>query len=131
MMLTDPAYFSVAKSIHVAAVMLTISGFILRASWMLRESPLLKARATRIVPHCVDTILLLSAVWTASIIHQYPFSQPWLTAKVFGLLAYIVLGGIALTYGKNRKIRIAALCGAIGSFAYVVGVAVTKNPLLI
>ena len=130
-MLTDPIYFSVAKSIHVSAVVLTVSGFILRGIWMLRGSPLLKARPTRIVPHCIDTVLLLSAVWTASIIGQYPFSDPWLTAKVFGLLAYILLGGIALTYGKSRIVRITAFWGAIGSFAYVVGVALTKNPLLI
>ena len=109
----------------------TICGFVLRGIWMMRSSPLLDTRLTRTLPHINDTLLLGSALLAAVLIGQYPFVNAWLTAKVFGALAYIALGAIALTYGKTRALRISAFCGALLCFAYVVGVALTKNPLLI
>ena len=61
---------------------------------------------------------------------QYPFVNAWLTAKTAGLIVYILAGAVALTYGRSKRTRIKALVLALLSFAYVVGVAVTKNPLL-
>jgi len=61
---------------------------------------------------------------------QYPFVNGWLTAKVIGAIAYILLGAVALTYGQTRRIRVLAFLGALLCFAYVVTVAITKNPLL-
>lgn len=49
---------------------------------------------------------------------------------VGGLLFYIVLGMMALKYGKTRKTRIRALIAAQAVFLYIVLVALTKNPLL-
>jgi uncharacterized membrane protein SirB2 len=127
--LTDPQLFGLAKSIHLITVVLTISGFLLRSYWMLCESPLLQNRIVKTVPHINDTVLLLAAIWTAAIIGQYPFVNGWLTAKILGAIAYILCGGIALSYGPTRRIRIVALVGALLCFAYVVYVAITKNPL--
>ena len=128
-MADDDLLFNIAKGIHLLAITLTITGFVLRGTWMLSESPLLQAKPTRILPHVNDTVLLLSALWAASLLGQYPFVDTWLTAKLFGLLAYIVLGAAALNYGPTRKIRAVAFAAALLSFAYVVTVALTKNPL--
>ena len=127
---TAPYIFIIAKSIHVLTVVLTIAGFVVRGIWMIQGSPLLKTRAARTLPHINDTLLLASALWTAALLGQYPFVNTWLTAKVIGLLAYILLGAIALTYGPTRSIRMLAFTSALLSFAYVVAVAITKNPLL-
>jgi uncharacterized membrane protein SirB2 len=97
---------------------------------MLRESPLFRAKLTRILPHVNDTILLISAVWAGALMGQYPFVNGWLTAKILGALAYIVLGAFALNYGRTRQIQIRAFVGALTSFFYVVLVAATKNPLI-
>ena len=129
--MNDPAYFTLAKSIHMITVAITITGFLVRGYWMFRDSPLLKARLTRILPHVNDTVLFCSAIWTGSLIGQYPFVSGWLTAKVIGLLGYIVLGALALTYGRTRTIRTYAFIGALICFAYVVAVAATKNPFII
>lgn len=128
-MLTDPQLYGLAKSIHIATVVITITGFVLRSYWMLGNSPLLHTRTAKIVPHINDTLLLVAALWTAAISGQYPFVDDWLTAKILGALAYIVLGSVALHYGRTRGIRIGALTGALICFAYVVRVAITKNPL--
>lgn len=130
-MLDSMTFFAIFKFVHKTTVLLTIVGFSIRGIWMMRGSPLLNTRAARTFPHVNDTLLLLSAVSAAALLGQYPFVNTWLTAKVMGLLAYILLGAVALTYGKTRGIRIGAYISAILSFTYVVHVAFTKNPLIL
>ena len=84
------------KHLHVTCVVLSGAGFALRGFWMLRESAMLQHRLVRILPHLVDSLLLGSALWMAWLSSQFPFVQGWLTAKLFGLLAYILLGTMAL-----------------------------------
>jgi len=129
-MLTADA-FILAKGIHLTTLTIAITGFILRGIWMVMDSPLLHARVVKIVPHVNDTILLISAVWTGAIINQYPFVNTWLTVKILGAIAYILFGAVALTYGKTKQIRISCFIMALLSFAYVGGVATTKNPLFL
>ncbi|HEX6298569.1 MAG TPA: SirB2 family protein [Burkholderiales bacterium] len=117
------------KYVHVGCVLLSLAGFAARGALMLRGSPLLQARFVRVAPHVVDTLLLASALWLAWMMQQYPFVHGWLTAKVLGLLAYIILGSIALRRGHTRAVRLAALAGALLAAGYVVAVALTKNPL--
>ena len=123
-------WFPLVKAIHVTTVVLTICGFTVRGAWMLRRSPLLNTRLARTLPHVNDTVLLLSALLAAAMLGQYPFVDGWLTAKVFGLLAYILLGGIALTYGPTYRIRLGAFAGALLTFVYVVYVALTRETLI-
>ena len=128
--MSETELFSFAKNLHMITLIITITGFILRGIWMMRSSPMLQAKPVKILPHVNDTILLISAVWAGALINQYPFVNGWLTAKILGAIAYIVLGAFALTYGKTMRIRIAAFAGALGCFGYVVAVAATKNPMV-
>lgn len=118
------------KHLHVTFVVLSGLGFCLRGFWMLSGSPRLQAKLTRRLPHVVDTGLLASALVLAWMSGQYPFVQPWLTAKVIGLLAYIVFGSMALKRGRTPRIRLGFFALAILTFAYIVGVALTRNPLI-
>ena len=120
--------YLLAKTIHVASVILSLGGFAARGALTLIASPLLNTRFVRIAPHVVDTVLLASALWLAWIIRQYPFVHGWLTAKVIGLLVYIVLGAIALRRGRTRRVRIAAFLGAAATACYIVSVALTHDP---
>lgn len=120
--------FFVLKTVHVVAAMATICGFLLRGYWMLTESDRLQLPATRIVPHIVDTVFLLSAVAMVWMLQLNPFTQPWLVAKFTGLVAYILLGTVALKRGKTLHTRLIALVGAVSVFAYIAGVAFTKSP---
>ena len=123
--------FTLLKSVHMIAITITIAGFLLRGFWMLQDSALLQARLVKILPHVNDTVLLASAVGAAALLGQYPFVDSWLTAKVVGAIAYILLGAVALTYGPNKIVRSSAFVGALLAFAYVVAVAATKNPLVL
>lgn len=121
-------YF-ILKAIHVFAAATTISGFLLRGYWMLTESEKLQHSATRIVPHIVDTVFLSSGIAMVWLLQLEPFTQAWLVAKFTGLIAYILLGTIAIKRGKTRQIRLLAMIGAVSVFAYIAGVAFTKSPL--
>ncbi|MBL8446950.1 MAG: SirB2 family protein [Zoogloeaceae bacterium] len=116
------------KYIHVTCVGLSFSGFLLRGIWMLSGSTLLEQRLTRVVPHLIDTTLLTSAIGLALLLEQYPIKNDWLTAKVFSLFLYIALGSLALRPGRPRWLKGGAWIGALGTFGYIVSVAVKKNP---
>lgn len=119
----------ILKYVHVASAALSISGYLLRGVWMLRESPQLQKKWVRIVPHVIDTVLLGSAILLAITIQQYPFVHGWLTAKVLALVLYIVVGAIGLKYGRTKTIRVGAWVGAVVIFAYIVLVALTRQVL--
>ncbi|MFN7087741.1 MAG: SirB2 family protein [Burkholderiales bacterium] len=116
------------KTVHVTCVVLSYALFFTRGVWMMRESALLRRRWVKIVPHVIDTILLLSAIGLALLIRQYPFVNAWLTAKVVGLVFYIGLGMIALKYGETRRARIAAWIAAQAVFFYIIAVALARSP---
>ncbi|MDZ7753081.1 MAG: SirB2 family protein [Gammaproteobacteria bacterium] len=116
------------KQLHVALVLLSLGGFVLRGWWMLRESALLRRRLTRVLPHGVDTLLLASGVGLALWAHLNPLHQPWLMAKLVALLVYILLGTLALKRGRTRTIRIVALVAALGVYGYMLAVAIHHDP---
>ena len=123
----DPALYLAIKSVHVGCAALSIIGFAVRGGLMLADSPLLQRRFTRIAPHVVDTLLLLSAIWLAWMLGQVPFVHGWLTAKVLALIAYIVLGVVALR-GPTKAVRAMAFAAALLTAGYIVAVAVTRDP---
>jgi uncharacterized membrane protein SirB2 len=96
---------------------------------MLRASPLLAARFTRIAPHVVDTLLLASAVALAWMSGQYPFAQDWLTAKVVALVLYVALGSYALKRARTLRARAAFFGLALATVLYIVSVAMARSPL--
>jgi uncharacterized membrane protein SirB2 len=115
------------KHLHMTCAALSGMLFLARGILMLRESPLLQKRALNTSSHIIDTILLASAltmvVWSA----QYPFVQTWLTAKVIAVVAYIVIGAVALKRGKSRSTRTGAFVVALLLFGYIVKLALTKQ----
>ncbi|MFP8966627.1 SirB2 family protein [Pokkaliibacter sp. CJK22405] len=117
------------KHIHVTFVALSIVLFTLRGIWMLADSAALQKKWVRILPHIIDTGLLVSAIALLFIMSINPFSVGWLTAKIIGLVVYIVLGTIALKRGKTKQVRVFALALCWLDLAYIVSVAITKNPL--
>lgn len=119
------------KHLHITCAVLSISFFLLRGMLMLRQSPALQQRWLRITPHIVDTALLASAVAMVVWSQQYPFVQNWLTAKVIALIVYIGLGTIALKRGKTRAKRLRAFLAALAVFAYIIAVALSKQPFIV
>lgn len=118
------------KHIHMTFAVLSGALFLVRGLWMLAESKRLEQRWVKIAPHVIDTLLLGSAIGLAVWSSQYPGQSPWLSAKLVALVAYIGLGTVALKRGRTRQVRALAFVGALACFAYILAVAVTKNPLI-
>lgn len=116
------------KHLHMTCAGLSLSGFILRGYWMQQQSPRLQHPLTRTLPHIIDTLLLLSAIGLTLILGQYPFTAPWLTAKVSALLLYILLGSLALKRGRCLRTRVIAFYAALAVFGYILGVALSHSP---
>lgn len=115
------------KHLHMTCAALSGSFFLVRGIWMLRDSALLQQRWVKIAPHVIDTVLLVSALTMVVWSGQYPFVQNWLTAKVLALIAYILLGTVALKRGKTKGVRTAAFFAALLVFGYIVKVALTRQ----
>ena len=114
------------KHLHVTAALISIVLFIIRACWSVQGSPRLQSRFARIAPHIVDTILLLAAIYLASVLGWH---QPWIAAKIVGLILYILVGTVAIKRGKTPTGRAVAAIAAVIIFLYIVGVAITKQPM--
>ncbi len=122
-------YYLFVKHLHITCVAVSGGFFALRGLWMLRAPHMLQRRWVKTLPHFVDTVLLGSAIYLAYVSTQYPFVFPWVSAKVMALLVYIVLGSVALKRGRTLAVRTGALLAALLVYAYIVTVALNKNPL--
>jgi len=124
------------KNFHIVVITVSIVLFILRFFWKWANSLIAQKRWVKIVPHIIDTFMLISGIWLVIITHFYPFSSQgsWLTEKLFGVIIYIALGFMALGSGKNgsrsQKTRWVAFILALGCLYLIVKLAMTKVPLL-
>lgn len=116
------------KHLHITCAILSGSGFLLQGVWMMRRSPLVDHRVTRILPHVIDTVFLGSAITLAVMSGQYPLVAPWVTAKAVGLVVYVLLGATALRWGRTMRTRVLALAAAVITFSWIVSVALSKDP---
>ena len=126
--MTEADTYLAVKTAHMTFAGITLVGFVIRGWWMWRDSPLLHNRWTRILPHVNDSLLLAAGLWLAFRLQQYPLTHGWLTAKLLALIAYIVMGSIALKRGRTKRIRMAAFATSLLIFSYIVGAALKHNP---
>jgi uncharacterized membrane protein SirB2 len=117
------------KHLHMTLALLTFISFFIRGIWMWRSSLLLQKRLTKILPHIIDTLLLASALVLAYHLRLTPGENPWLLAKILALVVYIGLGVVAFKHHQAGVRKVTWLL-ALLVFAYIVAVAITKNPLV-
>lgn len=115
------------KIIHMSFAMISILGFATRGILKIQGSAVLEKKLVKVLPHVVDTVLLASAIVLVVMSEQYPFSTPWVTAKLLGLIVYIGLGVFVMKKAKTQKSRIIAFVLALVTVAYILMVASTKQ----
>ncbi|WP_242389089.1 invasion regulator SirB2 [Kosakonia cowanii] len=126
--------FNILITLHLTSVALTISLFTLRYWWRWSNNPRFQARWVRVLPHIVDSVLLLSGVGLIAQTGYLPFTVKgaWLTEKLFGVIIYIVLGFIALGRHRPRSQQagfIAFMLGLVVLYI-IIKLAATKVPIL-
>jgi uncharacterized membrane protein SirB2 len=122
-------FYPEIKLVHVGAVIASGSLFALRGSLMLARSTLANHAALRYLSYAIDTTLLTAALMLVTILHQYPFVQGWLTAKVLLLVVYIVLGSLALKRAATRRAQVGCFFAALAVFLMIASVARAHHPL--
>tara|TARA_B100001109_G_scaffold255820_1_gene261211 strand:+ start:47197 stop:47577 length:381 start_codon:yes stop_codon:yes gene_type:complete len=116
--------YSFLKHSHAGLAYLTILLFVGRFILFYFYPVLRRNKVLKIIPHVLDTLLLIFAILLCIKIAQYPLTDHWLTAKVIGLLAYIGFGAVAIKRASRR-----AFFTAVIIYLYVLGVAKTHDPL--
>ena len=117
------------KQLQIALAMLSISGFLLRWGWRMAGSAMAHNRWVKTLPHVVDTLFLLTGILLALGVSQYLFSHAWLTAKIGGLVLYIVVGAVAMRTAPRAPVSIPAFAAAVLIFGWIVSVAWLRTPL--
>ncbi|HST29017.1 MAG TPA: SirB2 family protein [Rudaea sp.] len=121
-------FYPQIKLIHVWCVVLSGSLFTLRGTMMLAGSQRVYHPALKYLSYLIDSTLLAAAVLLTLILHQYPFVQSWLTAKVLLLVVYIVLGVFALRRGASRTRRAGFFVAALAVYLFIVSIAIAHDP---
>jgi len=122
-------FYPEIRWIHIGAVIASGALFSLRGVLMLAGSRAANHVALRWLSYAIDTTLLTAALMLATMLHQYPFVHAWLTVKVLLLVAYIVMGTIALKRGRTRRGRVLAFFAALATYATIISVARAHHPL--
>jgi uncharacterized membrane protein SirB2 len=117
------------KHLHMTCVGLSVLLFTARGLGMLVDAQWIRNKLMRVLPHIIDTALLLSAIALVIILQAYPFQSGWVNAKIIGLIVYIGLGVVALKKGKTKKVRATAFILGLITVGYIASVAVTHNPM--
>lgn len=120
--------FLALRTLHMTCVALSLTGFLVRGVMRAVKPALLQTRVARVVPHVIDTVLLASAVCLATLV-GFAANANWLLPKIGGLFVYVLLGSVALKYGRRRLVCVTSWLGAIFVFAFIVSVARTHQPL--
>lgn len=77
----------------------------------------------------VDTLLFTAGVSLWALLGLNPVRDAWLGTKLLLLLAYIVVGSLALKRARTARVRRAAFVAALALYGFMVSVAVAHRPL--
>ncbi len=117
--------------LHLLTIGISATLLSLRCVLKMTDSNLLETKFLKVVPHVVDSIMVLTGIGLIYVTGFMPFTgvAPWMTEKLTCVLAYIALGFFALKLAKNNLLRTFAFFGALGWLGMAGKVAVTKVPL--
>ena len=123
------AFYAQIKWLHILMVMCSGSLFAVRGLAVLAGSNLAMAAPVRLLSYGIDTVLLTAALMLATMLPGAMFANGWLIVKLCLIVAYVVLGTLALRRGRNRYVRLICFAAALLTFVMVVGIARAHHPL--
>lgn len=116
------------KQTHVTLVLASGALFALRGGAVLARAAWPMRKPWRRLSVAIDTLLLAAGVSLWTLLSLDPLRDTWLGTKLVLLVAYIVLGSLALKRGRTPAVRAASYVAALATFAFMVGVAVMHQP---
>ncbi|KAF1687384.1 hypothetical protein B1992_04030 [Pseudoxanthomonas broegbernensis] len=124
-------FYPQIKWVHVAAIMASGSLFALRGAGALAGMRWPLAAPVRYLSYSIDTVLLTAALMLLTILPGALFANGWLTVKLVLLVAYVVLGVLALGRrgGRGRGRRAAFYVAALLVYLQMYCIARAHHPL--
>jgi len=122
-------YYAQIRWLHIAMVLCSGSLFALRGGAMLAGSRLATATPVRWLSYGIDTTLLTAAMMLVVMLPGAVFANGWLTVKLCLVVAYVVLGSLALKRGRTRAVRLGCFIAALLVFVVIIGIARAHHPL--
>lgn len=117
----------IVKIIHIFCAYATGLGFLLRGILAIWQNPVVEHRVVKMLPHIIDTCLLVSGLFMVLNWVLLPTAQLWLLAKLLAVFLYVLFGLIMLRWGVTARRRWLGLMGGLLVYGYIIGTAHSKS----
>ena len=121
-------FYSVIRWVHIAAVILSGSLFMIRGGAALAGQHWPYHAASRWTSWVIDTTLLTAAAMLFSMLPGAMFANGWLTVKLVLVVVYIVLGTLAMRRTARTRTRALFYVAALCVFATIITIARAHHP---
>ncbi len=113
------------KMLHILFIFASLFSFVGRVALAQFKPEILQQKLFKIVPHVLNTLLLLSGVFLIFQNNWLDGDYRWIISKFLVLLAYIGFG-VACMHAQGAK-RWGFFAAALLSFVYIFIIAITKH----
>jgi uncharacterized membrane protein SirB2 len=120
--------YSLVKTFHIICVIVSLSGFVIRGILKLVDAKIIHHKLVKVLPHIVDTLLLISAITLVIMSGMYPWLVSWVAVKLVALVAYIIAGTIFMRSEAKGSVQYSWFMVSVLIAAYIVLVALSKSP---
>lgn len=104
------------KIVHVTSAVFSIILFAIRGGRRLFGRTVWFTNWLKVLPHVVDSLLLLTGIVLIIVAQQYPGVANWITIKLGAVVVYILLGMAALKWTHSKKWSGMAFVAALSVF---------------
>jgi uncharacterized membrane protein SirB2 len=123
-------FYPQIKWVHIACVLASGALFALRGLLLQAgHAGAAQWEPVRWLSYAIDTTLLTAALMLLSILPHALYANGWLATKLALLVAYVVLGTLALKRARTPRSRRIFYVAALATYVYMLGVARMHHPL--
>lgn len=121
--------FYLVKYLHLVTVAASFALFFIRGIWVLRAYPRPEEQWVRVLPHAIDTLVLVSGAALIALAWGSQWPGEWLTWKLVFVVLYALLAVIVLGLARRRWQKALAWVAGMLMFLFVATVAVLHHKL--
>lgn len=121
-------FYAPLKTLHIGAVTLSVSLFTVRGAAVLGAQRWPLHRSLRMASVAIDTVLLSAGIALWVILSLNPAVDSWFGVKLTLVVAYIVLGILALKRAPTRRAKAVCYLAALACALWAASTALAHDP---